>query len=497
MFIRIGKWISWIFPDDWNPIDNLGALSFYLFWIVAITGVYLFVFFETSIDGAWHSVEWISNEQYYIGSIFRGVHRFASAAMAVTVTVHLFREFVLKRYVGPRWFSWISGVPLLWLLFASALGGYWLVWDEKAQYIALTTAKLFDTIPIVVEPMAFGFLSQSVVSDRFFSLLIFLHVGVPLFLLLGMFVHIQRINHSKSMPSRGLAVVVLVALIVLSLVMPATSMPQANLDKALGTIEMDWFYMNFYPLIDMWGPNVVWGILGVITFGLCILPFVVPSKIPVAKVDPEFCNGCSWCYADCPFDAIYMKPHDYKKKHRQAVVIEDRCVGCGICAGACPSVTPFKHFNEAKSGIDLEGHHNFDVLDGARNKVRQLTEEHKILIVGCNHGPDIKQFEDGKVVVESLECIGQLPPSYMDFLCRREDVDAVLLTGCRAGGCYHRLGIELQEERLVRLREPHLKYADVGEKIEKMWVGKGGEKAIASQIEGLKKMLDEKRVDCA
>ena len=200
MLTRIGIWISWIFPDDWNPIENLGALSFYLFWIDTITGVYLFVFFETSIDGAWHSIEMISNEQYYIGSIFRGVHRFASAAMAVTVTVHLFRELVLKRYVGARWFSWISGVPLLWLLFASALGGYWLVWDEKAQYIALTTARLFDTIPIVVEPMAFGFLSQTVVSDRFFSLLIFLHVGVPLFLLLGMFVHFQRINHDITHP---------------------------------------------------------------------------------------------------------------------------------------------------------------------------------------------------------------------------------------------------------------------------------------------------------
>ena len=59
-------------------------------------------------------------------------------------------------------------------------------------------------------------------------------------------------------------------------------------DKALGTIEMDWFYMNFYPLIDMWGPNVVWGILGGITLGLCLLPFVVSSKAPVAKKEAVY-----------------------------------------------------------------------------------------------------------------------------------------------------------------------------------------------------------------
>ena len=53
-------------PEGWNPLDHLGAISFYLFWIVAVTGVYLFVFFETSISSAWHSVEVITHEQFYI-----------------------------------------------------------------------------------------------------------------------------------------------------------------------------------------------------------------------------------------------------------------------------------------------------------------------------------------------------------------------------------------------------------------------------------------------
>ena len=491
MLVLIGKWLSWMFPDNWNPIRNLGALSFYLFWIVTITGVYLFIFFETSIDGAWQSVEKISNNQFYVGSIIRGLHRFASAAMAVTVTAHLIRELMLKRYAGARWFSWVSGVPLLWLLFASALGGYWLVWDERAQYIALTTAALFDVFPIVVEPMAFGFVTQDVVSDRFFSLLIFLHVGVPLSLLLGMFIHIQRINHSKTIPAKGLAICVLTALVFLSVLMPVSSMPQANLDRTLGSIEMDWFYMNLFPFVDLWGPNAVWGILGSITLMLTMLPLTARRSHDVARVDPEFCNGCSWCYADCPFDAIMMKPHAFKKNKRQAVVIEDRCVGCGICAGACPSVTPFKSVNEANSGINLVGRKNFDVLSELKIKLEEATGANKILIVGCDYGTDVKQFEDVQVVTETLECIGQLPPSYMDYLCREKGVGAVLLTGCRSDDCYHRLGVELQQERLVRLREPHIKYADVGEKIDKLWIGKGGEKEIASHIKVVKKMLQE------
>jgi coenzyme F420-reducing hydrogenase delta subunit len=68
------------------------------------------------------------------------------------------------------------------------------------------------------------------------------------------------------------------------------------------------------------------------------------------------------------------------------------------------------------------------------------------------------------------------------------------MTGCRSDDCYHRLGVELQQERLVRLREPHLKYADVRDRIGKLWIGKGGEKEIRSHLTGIKKQLEEEGV---
>jgi quinol-cytochrome oxidoreductase complex cytochrome b subunit/coenzyme F420-reducing hydrogenase delta subunit len=480
-------------PDDVNPLYNLGGLCFYLFWIVAVSGLYLFIFFETSITGAYQSVEVLSNEQFYVGSIMRGLHRYASAAMALGVTIHLFKELVMKHYQGVRWFSWVSGVPLLWLLFASAIGGYWLVWDERAQYIALTTARLFDSLPIVVEPMAFGFINDDTVSDRFFTLLIFLHVGVPLGLLLGMFIHIQRISQSKSFPPRPLAIITLVCLTALSLIKPVSSMAPANLDKAVHTVEIDWFYMNFYPLINQNGPGIVWLMLLGVTAALILVPVLHRGKKkPIAVVDPEFCNGCGWCFADCPYDAISMKPHDYKKNHNQSVVIADKCVGCGICAGACPTATPFKSVNKAHSGINLSDKNNSqilietqDILHGLRNPEHQP----HILVVGCDHGPDVSQFSSDSVASVSMECIGQLPPSYLDFLGRKENVDAVLLTGCSSGNCYHRLGIELQEARLAHEREPHLRFQDVQVKVNKLWVGRGNEAAIAERIAVLQQDL--------
>lgn len=477
-----------VFPDGLNPLYHLGGLSYLFFWILAVTGLYLFIFFETSMTGAYLSVEQITNEQFYIGGIMRSLHRYASAAMAVTVTLHLVKELLMKRYQGARRFSWISGVPLLWLLFAAGIGGYWLVWDERAAYIALTTARLFDALPIVVEPMAFGFLTGSAVSDRFFSLLIFLHIGVPLALLLGMFIHIQRINSPRSFPPPKVAATALALLTLLSVVKPATSMAPANLDRPLGTVELDWFYLNFYPLINTVGPLSVWLLLLGVTVLLVLLPVVLPGRPAViAWVDPDYCNGCGWCFADCPYDAIYMKPHESREGHMQSVVVADKCVGCGICAGACPTSTPFKSVNRAHSGINLMDESNADILVRLQDDVRRQPAGRKVLVAGCRYGPAVSQIDRPGVTVVETECIGQLPPSYLDFLCRRESVDAVLLAGCASGDCFHRLGNTLQDARLAHDREPHLRFKDVKARVQVAWTGSHDLSVIESRLDDLMK----------
>ena len=43
-------------PGFWaalNPLNYLGALTIYFFWIVLVSGIWLFIFFETSVVGAY------------------------------------------------------------------------------------------------------------------------------------------------------------------------------------------------------------------------------------------------------------------------------------------------------------------------------------------------------------------------------------------------------------------------------------------------------------
>jgi ferredoxin len=333
--------------------------------------------------------------------------------------------------------------------------------------------------------MAFGFIDDSTVNDRFFTLLIFLHVGVPLALLLGMFIHIQRISQSRSFPPRNMAIVVLASLTMLSIVKPALSLGPADLDRPVAEVELDWFYMNFFPLIESQGAGLAWLFLLGVTVTLLFLPMIIPARKKeevIAWVDPDYCNGCGWCFADCPYDAIYMKPHDFRDGHQQSVVIADKCVGCGICAGACPTATPFKSVNKSHSGINLVDESNSDILVRVQESVQRREGAKSVLVASCQHGPDVSGLESADVTTLRLECIAQLPPSYLDFLCRRESVDSVLLTGCAEGDCYHRLGNELQEARLAHEREPHIRFKDVKAKVSTLWVGAGGVSEVSERL---------------
>ena len=89
------------FGDRLNPFYHLGALAFYLFWIVAATGLYLFAFFDTSVEGAYSSVEALTHNQWYAGGIIRSVHRYASDAMVVAMLIHLARYWACLLYTSP------------------------------------------------------------------------------------------------------------------------------------------------------------------------------------------------------------------------------------------------------------------------------------------------------------------------------------------------------------------------------------------------------------
>lgn len=400
---------------------HLGALGFLLFWVLAASGLYLYLRLDTSAAGAYAS---ISELEWWFGGVLRSVHRYAADAFVVVTVVHLLREMWLGRWRGFRAFTWISGVPLLWLLYASGLVGYWLVWDARAQFAFLATLEWLGLAAGAGAP-----------PDRLFSLFVFLHIGLPLALLAGMWIHVLRLGRPRTWPPRGIAVAFIATLLGLALLRPALSEAPWNPSQAPQEVAVDWFYQFIHPLMYATSPALLWILAGGASALLLLMPYLSgKAEVLPARVDPPNCNGCGRCVADCPYNAVMLSKG-------KAAVLADRCAACGICAGACPSSTPFRSIRDLVSGIELP-----DLTIGQlRARLRSMLPGAEV-VFSCETNP-----LPGAI---ALRCLAMLPPAFVDYALRN-GAKTVRAVGCEE--CTYRLGMELCDERFAGARAPHLR----------------------------------------
>jgi len=460
-----------------NPLNSLGALTIYFFWVVLVSGIWLFIFFKTSVEGAYESVEYLTHEQWYLGGVMRSLHRYASDAAIITLALHMLKEFVYDRHRGNRWFSWVTGVPLLWLTIPLGITGYWLVWDQLAWYVALTSAELLDWLPIFSESMARNFLSSDVLSDRFFTLMAFLHlIGLPLFLVFGIWLHVLRINGPRINPPRALMVGSLVAMTVLSIAYPALSQGEVDMTQVPESLGLDWYYLLVYPLLKAWPPGWVWGLLTGVSLLLCMAPWIPPQKAQaVAEVDLDNCNGCQRCADDCPFSAItMMERSDGKAYESEAVVDPSLCLSCGLCVGSCPTATPFRRHTALSPGIDMPDLSASMLRERLLEVSEKLQGNRRVIVFTCQDNARAtkirSKLNDNETAAVDIICAAQLPPSFIDFLLSRKLADAVVLAGCAGGNCQYRFGVEWTEQRIARERDPRLRKRVDADRIALAWL---------------------------
>lgn len=277
LFLRVEGLFNAAFGDRINPFYHLGAITFFLFWVVGASGLYLYVFFETGIPEAYTSVVALTDKQWWLGGILRSVHRYASDAMVLTMVLHMLRYFAFDRYHGFRWFSWVTGVMLIWMVYASGVNGYMLPWDQLAQYVTVTSFEWLDSLPIFNGTLMRNFLYSDHVGSRFFTLLSFMHLGIPLVVLMVMWIHVQRVPKARTTPPRPIVVGLLLTMLVLSLVAPVRVQGGvSDLAKAVTSVELDWFYMAVFPLLTEWPLGRVWALVVGASVLLALLPWLPP-----------------------------------------------------------------------------------------------------------------------------------------------------------------------------------------------------------------------------
>ena len=470
-----------------NPLKQLGALAFLMLWLLAGTGIVLYAMLDTSAQGAYRSIDQFSRARFGLGSILRGLHRYAADAFIVLTLAHLAREWVLGRFTGFRRFSWITGVPLIPLAFVCGIGGFWLNWDRLGQFSAIATAEWLDALPFLASPLARNFLGGAV-SDRLFSLFVFVHLGVPLLLVFGLWFHIQRISRAAVFPPRALALGSTGALLALALAWPVRSQGPADLRLVPESLSLDWFLLFIHPLAETTSQGAVWAAVVATVAGLFALPWLYRrARAQVAVVDPAQCNGCRRCVEDCPYAAIAMAPHPNGRRAMQLAVVDaDLCASCGICVGSCPSSTPFRGAAALVTGIDMPQW----PIDALRRRLAAglaaMSGEQPTVVFGCDCGARAESVAGPGVLALSLPCTGMLPPAFVEYALRA-GAGSVLVAGCRPGACEFRLGPSWTQQRLEGAREPHLRRTVDRTRWATAWADAGDEDQLRAALQALRR----------
>ena len=396
VFLRMEKGLNGIFGPSLNPLYYLGGITYLMFWIIVVSGFYIYFFYDTGVEDAFSSIEYLTHKQWYLGGIMRSFHRYASDGMILAAGLHLLRSFAFDRYRNFRWFSWYTGVALIWLVYIAGINGYWLVWDKLAQFLAVASAEWLDVLPIFSAPLARNFLEQGSVNDRFFSLLSLIHLGVPLAIFGLIWIHTQRVPQAKTSPPKAVQYGLILSMLALALIKPALSQGQADLDASPSILNMDWFYLWTFPLLYSWGAEKLWLLSGGITAFLLLLPWLRWSKH--GKGDFEISSiPCGHIVHARKGETIL------EASLRQEINLPYVCRdgACGVCKGKV-----------LKGTVDYGAYQNNALTDAEKEEGKALfccAKPLSDLIIECHEIDELKRYpvKNLEFIVQKMERVAE------------------------------------------------------------------------------------------
>ncbi len=127
---------------------TLGTLCAFLFGVMAVSGLFLAMYYNPSPDKAYQSIDYIMH-RLPMGAMLRGIHHWGAAAMVLAVVVHMLANFFSGAYRRPREGTWIAGVILLLITLGLGFTGYLLPWDMKAYWATVVSSDIPKQIPLV------------------------------------------------------------------------------------------------------------------------------------------------------------------------------------------------------------------------------------------------------------------------------------------------------------------------------------------------------------
>lgn len=490
IFRRIIYLSDIVFTPKYNPFYYLGAIAISFLVLIFISGIYLFIFYK--IAAPYESVKYMTEGQWYIGTIMRGIHRYASSGLVITAILHLLHVYFTDRYRHWRTVAWISGLAILISLWFTGVIGYWLVWDERAQMIAQVTTEFLDHLPIFKGMLSLSFAQDQLVTGLFFFITLLVHIFVPLFLFFLLWVHVMKLSKPELTPPGKMAYGIAGFMLLISIVKPVATLLPANSRKIISVTGIDWFYLFPYPVINTIPVWAIW-LIAIMSLGLlAAIPWFIRTKrASAAVIIQEACTGCELCFKDCPYDAIHMRPRtDDKPYELEAIVMPERCAGCGICVGSC-----------SFDSIILPDRNANNVLDEIKRVLSEIQHSKRpaILGMGCSYSVAVSETDLKSVSPDmenirfiTLPCAGMIHRSWIEHAFNA-GADGVFVLGCQMNDCQYRFGNKWIDERFSYERSPRLNRSVDKSKIRVFWLAQAQKKELLKGLRDFEKELGSKK----
>jgi quinol-cytochrome oxidoreductase complex cytochrome b subunit len=173
---------------------GLGLMSFFLFVILAATGILLMFYYVPSTTQAYDRMLDLRGSVAF-GTFLRNMHRWAAHGMVALVFLHMCRVFFTGSYKKPREFNWVLGVLLFLVTLFLSFTGYLLPWDQLAFWAITVGTSIAGYAPVVGKDVKFLLLGDASVGQEALLRFYVLHVAVlPVVLVMMIAIHFWRIR---------------------------------------------------------------------------------------------------------------------------------------------------------------------------------------------------------------------------------------------------------------------------------------------------------------